>query len=242
MIPLRDTVPSRRTPIVTWVLIGMNVLAFLYESMLEPDQLETLFMNYGLVPAVVWEEGLLSSLVPMLTSMFLHGGWMHLISNMLALYIFGDNVEDDLGRFRYILFYLLGGFVAGAAQLIFSRSSDLPTIGASGAIAAVLGAYLVLYPRARVVTLVPIFYFARIVQLPALLYLGFWFVSQLLNGALALVDPATLQLGGVAYWAHIGGFAFGAAIIKILTPRRPTPQVEYYQPPHIYYPDDYQRW
>jgi membrane associated rhomboid family serine protease len=242
VIPLRDTIPSRRTPIATWVIIGLNVLAFLYESILSTKQLESLFMAYGLIPAVFWQEGPLGSLVPLFASMFLHGGWMHLISNMLALYIFGDNIEDRLGRFRYVAFYLLGGVAASAAHLVLSRKSVLPTIGASGAIAAVLGAYLVLYPRARVVTLVPLFYFARIVQLPALLYLGFWFVSQLFSGTLALADPAMLELGGVAYWAHIGGFVFGLAVIRLFSPRRPPPQVEYYQRPRIYYPDDYRRW
>jgi membrane associated rhomboid family serine protease len=242
VIPLRDTIPSRRTPIATWVIIGINVVAFLYESILSSRQLENLFMTYGLIPAAFWEQGVLPSLVPLFASMFLHGGWMHLISNMLALYIFGDNIEDRLGHFRYVLFYLLGGVVASGAQLVFSRNSELPTIGASGAIAAVLGAYLILYPRSRVVTLVPIFYLARIIQVPAVLYLGFWFVSQLFNGALALADPGTLDVGGVAYWAHIGGFLFGLAIMKLISPKRPKPEVEYYQSPRIYYPDDSRRW
>ncbi|TET54541.1 MAG: rhomboid family intramembrane serine protease [Anaerolineales bacterium] len=135
-----------------------------------------------------------------------------------------------------------GGLAAGAAHLLFNRSSDLPTIGASGAIAAVLGAYLILYPRARVVTLIPVFYFARIVQLPAVVYLGFWFFSQVFNGTLALVDPAMLQGGGVAWWAHIGGFVFGLALIKLLSPRRPQYYVDDREPPTVYYPGDRRRW
>jgi membrane associated rhomboid family serine protease len=164
--------------------------------------------------------------------MFMHGGWWHLISNMLALYIFGDNVEDRLGSFRYLLFYLFGGLAASAAHLVAYRGSPIPTVGASGAIAAVLGAYLVLYPQARVVTLVPIFYFIRIVEIPALIYLGFWFISQLFNGFLALAAAAdVMQAGGVAWWAHIGGFVFGLVIIRLISPR----------PPRTY-ADEYRTW
>jgi membrane associated rhomboid family serine protease len=162
--------------------------------------------------------------------MFLHGGWWHLISNMLALYIFGDNVEDRLGHVRYVLFYLIGGLVAGGAHLLAYSSSPIPTVGASGAIAAVLGAYLVLYPRARVLTLVPIFYFIRIVEIPALFYLGFWFISQLFNGVFALAAASTFQGGGVAWWAHIGGFVFGLAIIRLICPRACRTYADEYRP------------
>jgi len=230
MIPLRDTISSRRFPVVNTVIIGLNVLVFLFESILSPDQLDRVIGLWGLTPAYFWQGGGLGRWTPLFTSMFLHGGWWHLISNMLALYIFGDNVEDRLGRFRYLLFYLFGGLAAGAAHLLAYHASPIPTVGASGAIAAVLGAYLVLYPHARVVTLVLVFYFIRIVEIPALLYLGFWFVSQLFNGLFALAATAdVMHAGGVAWWAHIGGFVFGLAIIKLISPRRRPAYEDWYR-------------
>lgn len=220
MIPLRDTIPARRFPIVNTALIALNVLVFLFESILPPAQLNQAIQAWGLTPAHFWHSGGLARWLPMFTSMFMHGGWWHVISNMLALYIFGDNVEDHLGRWRYLLFYILGGLVAGGAELLAYHNSSIPTVGASGAIAAVLGAYLVLYPHARVVTLVPIFYFIRIIEIPALFYLGFWFVSQLFNGLFTLAAASdVVQAGGVAWWAHIGGFAFGLAIVRLISPR-----------------------
>jgi membrane associated rhomboid family serine protease len=230
MIPLRDTIPSRRFPLVNTILIGFNVLVFLFESMLGAEQREMFVLSWGLVPTRFWEVGGLAGWLPLFTSMFMHGGWWHLISNMLALYIFGDNIEDRLGPFRYILFYLFSGVVASAAHLAAYSSSSLPTVGASGAIAGVLGAYLMLYPQARVITLVPVFYFLRIVELPALIYLGFWFISQLFNGLFAL-SAAAFQSGGVAWWAHIGGFVFGLAIIRFICP-----------PPCRTYVDQYRPW
>ncbi|MFQ6102469.1 MAG: rhomboid family intramembrane serine protease [Anaerolineae bacterium] len=231
MIPLRDTISSRRFPIVNTAIIVLNVLVFLFESILTPDQLEQVIRAWGLVPTHFWQGAGLGRWLPMFTSVFMHGGWWHLISNMLALYIFGDNVEDRLGHFRYLLFYLLGGLVAGGAQLLAYHSSPLPTVGASGAIAGVLGAYLVLYPHARVVTLVFMFYFMRIVEIPALIYLGFWFISQLFNGLFALAAAAdAMQAGGVAWWAHIGGFVFGLAIIRLISPRRPRTYADEYWP------------
>ncbi len=220
MIPLRDNIPARCFPVVNIVLIGLNVLAFLFESILGPKQLDRLIMTAGLVPTNFWQVGGPGGWFPLFTSMFLHGGWLHLISNVLALYIFGDNVEDRLGRWRYLLFYLFSGLVAGGAHLAAYSGSPIPTVGASGAIAGVLGAYLVLYPSARVVTLIPVFYYMRLVELPAVVYLGFWFISQLFNGALALTSAAdVLQSGGVAWWAHIGGFVFGLAIVRLIAPR-----------------------
>ena len=216
MIPLRDTIQSRRFPIVNIILIVTNVVVFLGETLMSTTGLERFILEYGLTPALFWQGGGLGRIVPVFTSMFLHGGWWHLISNMLALYIFGDNVEDRLGHVGYLAFYIFGGVAAGAAQLFVSSRSLAPMVGASGAIAAVLGAYLVLYPRARVVTLVPIFYFMRVVQIPAPIYLGFWFVSQLFNGFLALGAMDAVQAGGVAWWAHIGGFAYGLAIVGLI--------------------------
>jgi membrane associated rhomboid family serine protease len=239
MIPLRDTVPSRRFPVVNTAIIGLNVLVFLGESIMAPEQLDQFILRWGLVPARLWEGGSLVSWLALFTSVFMHGGWWHLISNMLALYIFGDNVEDRLGSFRYLLFYLLSGLAASAAHLVAYSGSPIPTVGASGAIAGVLGAYLVLYPHARVVTLVPIFYFIRIVELPALIYLGFWFISQLFNGFFALAAADVFSSGGVAWWAHIGGFVFGLAVIRFISPRvSPTYYADQY-PPRL---DDRWRW
>jgi len=232
VIPLRDTIPARRFPIVNTAIIGLNVLVFLFEAALNPDQQGQVIQICGLVPARFWQGGGLGRWLPLFASMFLHGGWWHLISNMLALYIFGDNVEDRLGHLRYLLFYLFGGLVAGGAHLLAYSGSPIPTVGASGAIAAVLGAYVVLYPQARVVTLVFIFYFIRIVEIPALIYLGFWFVSQLFNGLFALAAATdVLQAGGVAWWAHIGGFVFGLAIVRLICPR-----------PCRTYADEYRPW
>jgi membrane associated rhomboid family serine protease len=239
MIPLRDTVPSRRFPVVNTAIIGLNVLVFLGESIMAPEQLDQFILRWGLVPARLWEGGSLVSWLALFTSVFMHGGWWHLISNMLALYIFGDNVEDRLGPFRYLLFYLLSGLAASAAHLVAYSGSSIPTVGASGAIAGVLGAYLVLYPHARVVTLVPIFYFIRIVELPALIYLGFWFISQLFNGFFALAAADVFSSGGVAWWAHIGGFVFGLVVIRFISPRvSPTYYADQY-PPRL---DDRWRW
>ncbi len=231
MIPLRDTIPARRFPIVNTALIGLNVLVFLFESILGPEQLDQFIRLWGLVPAYLWHGGRLSCWLSLFTSMFMHGGWWHLISNMLALYIFGDNVEDRLGHFRYLLFYLFGGLAAGVAHLVANSGSTIPTVGASGAIAGVLGAYLVLYPKARVVTLVPVFYFIRIVEIPALIYLGFWFISQLFNGLFALASATdVLQAGGVAWWAHVGGFIFGLVMIKLVCPRPCRTHADEYRP------------
>lgn len=218
MIPLRDNVPARRFPLVNTALIGLNVLVFLVQTALGP-QVERVFQIYGLVPAQFWVGADLGRWVPLFTSMFLHGGWWHLISNMLALYIFGDNVEDRLGHVRYLIFYLVGGLVAGGAHLVAYSGSTIPTVGASGAIAGVLGGYLVLFPQARVLTLIPVFYFLRLVEIPALIYLGFWFISQLFNGLFALAYADVFQSGGVAWWAHIGGFVFGLVIVLVISRR-----------------------
>ena len=223
MIPLRDNVPSRRFPIVNTALIALNVLIFLFETVaLAADPLHEFTYTWGLVPAQFWGFGGVRSWITVFTSMFLHGGWWHLISNMLALYIFGDNVEDRVGHVPYLGFYLLSGVAAGGAHLAAYSRSTIPTVGASGAIAGVLGAYLVLYPRARVLTLVPIFYFLRLIEIPALMYLGFWFISQLFNGLFALSATDVFQSGGVAWWAHIGGFVFGLAVIRLIA-SRPAP-------------------
>jgi membrane associated rhomboid family serine protease len=230
MIPLRDTIPVRTFPIVNTGVIVLNAAVFLVEFLLGPEELNRLIGLFGLTPAVFWQSGGLQAWITLITAQFLHGGWWHLISNMLALYIFGDNIEDRLGHGRYAIFYLASGLAAHLAHLLAQSGSSVPTIGASGAIAGVLGAYLVLFPRARVVTLVPIFYFIRIIQVPALVYLGFWFVSQLFSGLFALSSTGALQAGGVAWWEHIGGFIFGLVMIRLALPRRPRQPPERFQP------------
>ncbi|MFQ5408051.1 MAG: rhomboid family intramembrane serine protease [Anaerolineales bacterium] len=216
MIPLRDTVRSRSFPIVNWLLIGTNVLVFLFEKSLGPRAFELFVGAFGLVPAYLTSASPFAW-ITVFTSMFLHGGWLHLIANMWALYIFGDNVEDRMGHGRYLFFYLAAGVAGGLLQVATGPNSIVPMVGASGAIAGVLGAYLLLYPRARVVTLIPIFFLPWFVELPALLYLGFWFVSQFFGGVAALGAVAG---GGVAYWAHVGGFVAGLSLVHVFASRQ----------------------
>ena len=225
MIPLRGTIPSSSYPLATQALIVANVLIFLYELNLGPV-LERFLLAYGFVPArylylsTTDPWNLPARFGPMLTSMFLHGGWLHLISNMWVLWIFGDNVEDRLGRRRYLLFYLICGMAAAYSQHWFAPLSGIPMIGASGAIAGVMGAYLILFRYARVVTLLPIFFFVQIVTVPAVLFLGFWFLLQFFNGAFSLT-AANFMHGGVAWWAHVGGFIAGAILVYLFRQRRP---------------------
>jgi membrane associated rhomboid family serine protease len=186
-----------------------NVVLFFYELSLG-ERLQGFFLQSAFVPAEYFDGGLVSEARPIFLSMFLHGGWMHLLGNMLYLWIFGDNVEDRLGHGKFIVFYLLCGVAATLAHAYTNPGSTIPTIGASGAISGVLGAYLVMFPRARVLTLIPLGFFIRITELPALVVLGLWFVLQLISGAGALANQA--QAGGVAWWAHIGGFVVGAVI------------------------------
>ena len=206
MIPLRDVIPSRTTPYITVTIIALNAAAWLYEVALPPDVVPAFLQAYGMVPVHFQASTLV-------TSMFLHGSWSHVIGNMWYLWIFGDNVEDRFGHARYLLFYLGAGIVAALVQYATNPISSLPTVGASGAIAGVLGAYAVAFPRARVITLVPLFIFIQIMPLPALLVLGLWFVIQFFSGTLAL---ASAMSGGIAFWAHIGGFAFGALAMLVL--------------------------
>jgi membrane associated rhomboid family serine protease len=217
MIPLKDTVHARSFPIVNWLLIGVNIFMFLVEISLGP-QLEEFIAALGVVPARLLAVPSLGQVLTIFTSMFLHGGWFHLFSNMLALYIFGDNVEDRMGHGRFLVFYLICGIIAAITHVAFNVTSPVPTIGASGAISGVLGAYFILYPRARVITLVPIFILPWIVEIPAIIYLGFWFLSQLLNGTLAIVAGAQ-TFGGVAFWAHVGGFLAGTLLVGMFAHR-----------------------
>jgi membrane associated rhomboid family serine protease len=221
MLPLRDTVRARDLPVMNWLLIAGNVLIFLFEASLSARQLNALTTTFGLVPARLLAHPGLAQGWTILTSMFLHGGWWHLISNMWVLYIFGDNVEDRMGHGRYLIFYLLGGVAAAAAHVLVSPDSTVPTIGASGAISAVMGAYLVLFPGARVLTLIPGFILPWFIEVPALLFIGFWFVSQLFNGLFALGFAGSVDTyGGVAWWAHVGGFVAGLLLVKVFERRR----------------------
>ena len=200
---------------VTWVLIACNILVFLWELGLGPG-LETRALGLAFVPARFFGHDphageAAARVVPLLASMYLHAGWLHLLGNMLYLYIFGDNVEDALGHMPFFLFYTASGVVAALAQAFAAPASKVPMVGASGAIAGVLGAYFVLYPGARVVTLIPIFIFFQIIEVPAFFFLMFWFLLQFVSGALASAAHSGLQ-GGIAWWAHVGGFVTGLAV------------------------------
>ncbi len=218
MIPLYDTLRSRRLAIVNWLIIVLNVLVFLYENSLSTAAFDRFTTVWGLVPANLIAHPA-SAWITIFTAMFLHGGWFHILSNMWVLFIFGDNVEDRLGHSGYLVFYLLSGIAAGLLQSFVLQGSRVPMIGASGAIAGVLGAYLVLYPKARVASLVPIIFIFTIIEIPATIFLLFWFVSQLFSGWLALGSSAG---SGVAWWAHVGGFLFGVVAVLLFAPRRPS--------------------
>jgi len=223
MLPLRDDQPSYSTAYVTYFLIGLNLLIYLFEAMLDPKSLTSLIFQFGIVPShlTAFLSGspkypLIAVVLPFFTSMFLHGGWMHVIGNMWFLHIFGDNIEDYLGHFKYLVFYLVCGVIAMAAQVLSNPYSRLPALGASGAIAGVLGAYFLLYPRARVLT----WFFVFVLYLPAWIVLGEWFVLQFLAGAATLSTAGMgRDVGGVAVWVHVGGFVAGMILIKVFPAR-----------------------
>ena len=208
MFPLRDVIPSRTFPGVVIALITLNVLAFLFEQSLSSRELRVFVTTWGLVPRD-------PDLVTVFSSMFLHGGWMHIIGNMVFLWIFGDNIEDRMGHGRFLVFYLLCGAIAAAAHVLSDPRSPVPTIGASGAVAAVMGAYIVLYPHSRVLTLVFIFLFVDVVEVPAVLFLGLWFVTQLFSGVGTLFTAGGQMAGGIAFWAHVAGFLSGVVLVKV---------------------------
>src|SRR5438552_719735 len=212
MIQLLDVIPSRTTPYITVTIIILNALAWLFEISLPPEQVTQFLYVYGVVPADFHASTLI-------TSMFLHGSWMHVLGNMWYLWIFGDNVEDRLGHGRFIVFYLLCGIVAALGQIAMDPTSSLPTIGASGAIAGVMGAYFVLYPRSRVLTLVTLLIFWEIIEMPAILLLGFWFVMQLFSAGAIAVTSSTGG-GGVAFAAHVAGFITGMIAVLVLKQRQ----------------------
>lgn len=247
MIPIRDTIHSRSFPLVTWLIIIANVLIFvLVELPLGQVDLGRLIGTYGITPSLC-ATPLLSSFntatipglgilldgcaIPLLTSMFLHGGWLHIIGNMWSLAIFGDNVEDRMGSGRFLAFYLVCGVISGLTQSFAEPTSAVPAIGASGAVAGVLAAYLVFFPRAQVVTLIPLFIFPWFVNIPALIFIVLWFALQFFNGVLSVGATAA---GGVAYWAHVGGFLGGLLLVWFFAGKRRK------RPPA--YPDEYYPW
>ena len=216
MIPIRDQIPTRRVPVVNYLLIAANVLVFLFQILAGPYE-DTLVYQFALIPVHFTTNISLGDITDIFTSMFMHAGLAHIGGNMLYLWIFGDNVEDSMGRGRYILFYLAGGLVASLTHIFTNPGSSIPTVGASGAIAAVLGAYLILYPQSRVLTIIPLGFFMRMTMVPAGIVLGLWFVLQLFSGVLSFGGP---DVGGVAFWAHIGGFVTGVVLAKLMGKRR----------------------
>jgi membrane associated rhomboid family serine protease len=237
MIPIRDDTPRYSTPFINYFLIGLNVLIFLYEVfVLNTRARDIFFHQFGVVPASITgavpyyvqaSHGF--SLLPIVTSMFLHASWLHLIANMWVLWIFGDNIEDHLGHFLYLIFYLLSGIAASLLHIFFNLGSTVPSVGASGAIAGVMGAYFMLFPSARVLTLVPIIFFFSFIWLPAWIVLGYWFVVQFLSGAATSIAYSQQTGGGIAFWAHVGGFVAGIVMIKILPQRIRRARYQYYR-------------
>lgn len=227
MFPVRDTIPSQHVPVATWLIIAVNVGVFFLELANPGPVVEQMTYLFGIVPARYtdpeWAQwvGFPSSYWPFITSMFLHGGWLHVIGNMWALWIFGDNVEDRMGPLRFLLFYTTSGVMAGLVHLLTNVGSTVPAIGASGAIAGVMAAYFLLFPRARIVAMFPVVFWPLFFEVPAFLYLGFWFFVQLFSGATALVSPE--RASGIAWWAHIGGFATGALTFRAFLRPRPRP-------------------
>jgi membrane associated rhomboid family serine protease len=235
VLPLQDSVPSRSVPVMTGTLIFINVVVFFFELSLPQETREQVFYLFGLVPArftnLDSEAAVgfpVNNYWPLLTHQFLHTGWLHIIGNMWTLWIFGDNVEDRMGPLRFLIFYLLCGLLAALSHVFTQPYSTVPTVGASGAIAGVLGAYLLLFPTARVIVLFPLLFLPLFFELPAVLYLGIWFLLQFYSGALALAGPESV--GGIAWWAHVGGFLSGLVLCLVFVRRhriRPLQPDEY---------------
>jgi membrane associated rhomboid family serine protease len=234
MIPLRDDNPITITPVVTWALIAVNVVIFLYQVSLGPNASQLFVYQFGTIPAVVvGAERLPEAMVAippavsLFTSMFLHGGWMHLVGNMWFLWIFGNNIEDAMGHLRYLAFYVICGMIASASHILAYPDSTIPSIGASGAIAGALGAYAMLYPRARVWTLIFVVFFMRLMYIPAWIVLGIWILLQFINGSMA---AGTQNAGGIAFWAHVGGFIAGILLVGLFKKR----DVRFFNPPRLH--------
>ena len=225
MLPIQDINPTRRFPIVNYALIAINVIVFVTQLSMSQQQLNQMYLTQSVVPALASRAPFSpETLTDILRSMFFHAGWAHLLGNMLYLWIFGDNIEDRLGKVLYIVFYLVCGFAAGYAQVLISPNSQIPLVGASGAIAGVLGGYLVLFPGVKVRALILLGYFSRLTEISALYVLGFWFVLQLFNGVTSL-GPNTSE-GGVAFFAHVGGFVIGAVLVFVFKTIFPQPPAD----------------
>lgn len=226
MIPLRDNIRSSRYPVVSVALIALNVLVFLYELSLAPPARALFFQTFGVVPNQIggpaavlaaFTTGQWSSLLPLVTAAFVHGGWLHLIGNMWYMWVFADNIEDHLGHGRFLLFFLVAAVLGNYSQVLADPTSAIPLVGASGAVAGVLGAYLLQFPRAKVLALVPIGFFITVTEVPAVVFLFIWFLLQLLSGVASVGVNA---MAGVAWWAHVGGFLAGILLLRLLSPRR----------------------
>ncbi len=216
MFPIKDTIPHRNTPFVVYFLIAINVFVFIIELSLPYPQRQLFFYTFGLVPLKITQNGW--DFYSLFTNMFLHGGWFHIISNMWALWIFGDNVEDRMGHFRFFIFYILCGLAANIVHYYFNQLAPVPVIGASGAIAGIMGAYMIMFPTSRIITLIPIFFIPFFFEIPAVIFLFFWFMSQVISGTFTkLFMPP--NVGGIAWWAHIGGFIAGIILHKFFIKR-----------------------
>jgi membrane associated rhomboid family serine protease len=220
LIPLRDSARSRTFPVVNLTIIILNLVIYFKEVTVEPYRLNQIFYTYGLIPADVLNTiftgaPLTPVLINFITATFIHGGWVHVIGNMLFLWVFGDNVEDRLGHFKYLLFYLLAGIAGGVVHVITNPASTIPVVGASGAVAGVLGAYIIAFPRSRILALVPIIIIFTLMEIPAVIFIALWFFIQLFNGVASLGGAAN----PVAWWAHVGGFLMGMLLIKMMAPR-----------------------
>jgi membrane associated rhomboid family serine protease len=213
MIPIRDELRTRETPVVNYTLISVNVIIYLLMTLAGPVTREAIVARFAMVPAHFADGVTLAEIMTIFTSMFMHAGLAHICGNMIYLWIFGDNVEDRIGHFRYLMFYLVGGVVASLTHLATNWGSELPTVGASGAIAAVLGAYLVLFPASRIVTLIPLGKFSHLTKAPAFVFLGLWFILQLFEGVMSVGGT---DVAGVAFWAHVGGFVAGIVMVKLM--------------------------
>lgn len=232
MLPIKDTIRSRSFPAINYLLIAVNTVVFFLELSMPSGNLERFLYFFGVVPANL---SLFNpfSWISLVSHQFLHGGWIHFLSNVWILFIFGDNVEDRLGSGRYLVFYILGGITAGVLQVVMAPQSQVPAIGASGAIAAVMGAYFLFYPRSRIITLIPIFIIPWFIEVPAVIFLGFWFVTQFFSGVLSLASAAGATAGGIAWWAHVGGFVFGLVLGRVFTIGRRV---------YSYYDDEHYPW
>ena len=222
MLPVADSIPRKKFPIISWIIIGINVFIFSLELELTPENLIKFFYYFGVVPARYTNQnwahwiGLPIDYSPFFTSLFIHGNWMHLIGNMWTLWLFGTAIEERIGHFRFIFFYLLCGIISNLIHLFFNLNSTIPAIGASGAIAGIMGAYFILYPTASVIVLIPIFFLPYFIELPAILYLGVWFLTQLFSGTFSIISP--IYGTSIAWWAHVGGFLAGSLLIYYFIP------------------------